>query len=390
MNVIVLSFDRLPKKLLGCYGNALIETPGFDRWAAESIVFEEHYAEDVRTEVASHAWWTGCYHFPRDASLFDGRRQLFDVLSAQQVTFRFLVEKPERHPVVPNPERVEAIRIKGDDDPEADPEEAPFAQLLFEGLKQIAELSSSKQPWLLWLKSRGLPNFLFESSFAKDATESHTPLREHCIEHVELLDDWLTYFFDQLEKQSALEQTCVILTAARGELLWDLPERVQIDPSIHPAVAQTPLMIRLPGNIQGSRRRSLVQSIDLPLTLLDLLGLDIAQIQMEGRSLLPLVRDEPTAERQYACFGSGPNTRAIATTEYLLTHSTPPGSGDEAQAKLFLQPEDFWLVNEVQDQHPDEVERLSATLERFMQAAAAAPPVDLPELATATPEIGAP
>ena len=72
MNVIVLSFDRLPSRLLGCYGNALIETPGFDRLASESIVFDEHYAEDLRTDAASHAWWTGCYHFPRDAKLATG------------------------------------------------------------------------------------------------------------------------------------------------------------------------------------------------------------------------------------------------------------------------------------------------------------------------------
>ena len=45
MRLIVLTFDRLPARLLACYGNEWMETPAFDQLAARSTVFEQHFAE---------------------------------------------------------------------------------------------------------------------------------------------------------------------------------------------------------------------------------------------------------------------------------------------------------------------------------------------------------
>ena len=45
MKAVVLTFDRLPAHLLGCYGNEWTETPGFDRLASLGSVFDQHFAE---------------------------------------------------------------------------------------------------------------------------------------------------------------------------------------------------------------------------------------------------------------------------------------------------------------------------------------------------------
>ena len=44
-NVIVVMFDSLQFNYLGCNGNTWIKTPNFDRFAKESALFENAYAE---------------------------------------------------------------------------------------------------------------------------------------------------------------------------------------------------------------------------------------------------------------------------------------------------------------------------------------------------------
>ena len=59
MNAIVVTFDRLPVGFLSCCGNSWIATPNFDRLAARSAVFEQHFAEGISPNSASQSWWSG-------------------------------------------------------------------------------------------------------------------------------------------------------------------------------------------------------------------------------------------------------------------------------------------------------------------------------------------
>ena len=43
---IVLSFDHLSRRCLGCYGHEWIETPNLDRLAGRAVVFDQHFAAD--------------------------------------------------------------------------------------------------------------------------------------------------------------------------------------------------------------------------------------------------------------------------------------------------------------------------------------------------------
>ena len=51
MNAIVVTFDRLPIGFLACCGNGWIATPNFDRLAAESALFDQHFAECPASET---------------------------------------------------------------------------------------------------------------------------------------------------------------------------------------------------------------------------------------------------------------------------------------------------------------------------------------------------
>jgi arylsulfatase A-like enzyme len=45
MNGVLLLFDRLPTRVLSCYGNLRAATPAFGRLAASSVVFDQHIAD---------------------------------------------------------------------------------------------------------------------------------------------------------------------------------------------------------------------------------------------------------------------------------------------------------------------------------------------------------
>ena len=63
MNVIVVVCNSVHLGFLGAYGNGWIETPNLDRLAAEGVVFDHHYPENLTTIPTRRSWWTGKYGF---------------------------------------------------------------------------------------------------------------------------------------------------------------------------------------------------------------------------------------------------------------------------------------------------------------------------------------
>jgi arylsulfatase A-like enzyme len=64
MNVVVVVCNSLHLGFLGPYGNGWIETPNLDRLAAEGVVFDHHFPENLTTLPTRRSWWTGRYGFP--------------------------------------------------------------------------------------------------------------------------------------------------------------------------------------------------------------------------------------------------------------------------------------------------------------------------------------
>jgi arylsulfatase A-like enzyme len=66
MNVIVVVCNSLHLGFLGAYGNAWIETPNLDKLAAEGVVFDHHFPENLTTLPTRRSWWTGRYGFAEE------------------------------------------------------------------------------------------------------------------------------------------------------------------------------------------------------------------------------------------------------------------------------------------------------------------------------------
>ncbi len=63
-NVILIMLDTLQFNYLGCYGNENIKTPNIDRFARQSVLFENAYTEGLPTIPARRALMTGRFTLP--------------------------------------------------------------------------------------------------------------------------------------------------------------------------------------------------------------------------------------------------------------------------------------------------------------------------------------
>lgn len=117
------------------------------------------------------------------------------------------------------------------------------------------------------------------------------------------IDDHLGQLFEELDRTGRLDDTLVIFTSDHGDLLGDhgLGEKELF----FEQVQNVPLIVVDPDpradRTRGTTDARLVQAIDVVPTVLEELGLAVPSHRVEGRSLLPLLRDGPDQSwREYA------------------------------------------------------------------------------------------
>jgi arylsulfatase A-like enzyme len=169
LKAVVLTFDRLPTHLLGCYGNEWTETPGFDRLAALGSVFDQHFAEVPGSVGPDHAWWTGRFeYFAEAADEEEGRAESdsnwIQRLGEQGVKCRLLAENTEG---LPSALFYSSEAVGGVTGLNARHDDVPIARLVQRGIEILSdvgpeakslEFEGDSQPELIWLHSAGVPS----------------------------------------------------------------------------------------------------------------------------------------------------------------------------------------------------------------------------------------
>lgn len=156
MRLIVLTFDRLPARLLACYGNEWMETPAFDQLAARSTVFEQHFAELPGEAGPAHPWWTGQLEYFDSAgeSAADAATTVSSLVAAG-VNCHLITERTEGLPL-------DAFssweQIEVEDSFDMDHAETPVAKLVQRALEVAVTPLERGQKEVLWLHSRGVPS----------------------------------------------------------------------------------------------------------------------------------------------------------------------------------------------------------------------------------------
>jgi len=284
----------------------------------------------------------------------------------------------------------ESIPVPVDFDELANPVDS-FAELVATAIQTIESFNDDVSPSLLWLKSQGVPDDWMSpeesdaepievvellqkmagSGFSSLTSAERTLIRRVYGECVMELDESLARLLEVCHSRGLLDDCLLIVAAAGGD---DLGERADIGEasarsmpsSLRGELIQGPLFVRIPGADVGTRRRALVQTIDMVPTLCDWFGIppDEANHACEGNSLLPVVRGEIEAVHDHLLI-AGDGARAVRTAAFQLNQGqlNQADFGDsEVETWLFAKPEDRWDVLDVADQYPAVVAELSERL----------------------------
>lgn len=173
LKAVVLTFDRLPTHLLGCYGNEWTETPGFDRLASLGSVFDQHFAEVPGPVGPNHSWWTGQFEYfsktpaklPTETpDSVDSGQNWLKRLGECGVKCRLLAEKTEG---LPTDLFYSSEAVGGVTGLNAQHEDVPIARLVQRGIEILnnsgglpssPDSADESKPELLWLHSAGVPS----------------------------------------------------------------------------------------------------------------------------------------------------------------------------------------------------------------------------------------
>lgn len=359
MNVLVLSFDQLPLSWLGCYGNAEWPTPNFDAVANRSVVYDQHYVNSVDFEQSSHVWWTE-------------QERLFELIQQQGGNINLLAEGDKDEQLIPVPEALWDF-IGSDSDGLA--ENSSFSRLIDRTLELLAVDENDKGK-LLWLKGLGLASkelppvaelaFVAEEQVGEPTEEM---LAEWCAVmsddelFVQLepdqqqdlqtifdaarllhLDQQLGRLWEAFSRLENLEQWLFIVTAGSGERSEHL-QTLQV---------KTPFLLYKADQESACRRDMLIQSADLPATILDWMKLSLENTS--GSSLLPTwEQPDLVLHEQIQCQGLH-GQKALCTREHFLIETDNEQAPPEYQLyalpsdpknKLDLATHDFEIVEQL-------------------------------------------
>jgi len=215
---------------------------------------------------------------------------------------------------------------------------------------------------------------------------------------VTMVDTWFGYLMRKVENLGLMENTAIILTSdhgyyfgEHGGLLGKMvfakdPETgrqvmgVWAHSLFYEEVTAIPLLIYVPG-VPPATYGGLTSAIDLMPTVMDIMGQEIPAT-VEGRSLLPMVKDQTVAGREYVVsahpfvnangivrsiddverVAQKDSTLTVTTDEWSLLYSTEPGLSE-----LYYLPEDPKQENNIIAQKPDKARELHQLLVKFMR-----------------------
>lgn len=183
------------------------------------------------------------------------------------------------------------------------------------------------------------------------------------------VDRSISRFLDDLRRRGLWERTIVVVTADHGELLGEHGLLGHTE-GLYEPILHVPMFVRHPGypGSAGAKIKALVERIDLPATFVESAGVPSDDLELQGRSLLPLLADPSAPWRSVAYASSKRNMaessdwiidqRAVRDERWKLIWSLPKGRWE-----LFDLREDPLETRDLSTERPDVVARLAFALE---------------------------
>ena len=163
-----------------------------------------------------------------------------------------------------------------------------------------------------------------------------------------LIDYQIGQILDYLEEQDLMKDTVILFTSDHGEMLGD---HYRMGKSIpYKEACTVPLAIRHPDWLNEVRCTSPVSLLDVSATILDIAGIDPMELKGErelafasilpSRSLLPIVKGEQAAIRDYTFTEYGKQWQMLETEEWKYVVWLQSDSPDAHREELYHKPTD--------------------------------------------------
>lgn len=337
-NFVVFVLDDLSWHDLGAYGNRDVRTPHLDALAHQGLVFDNAFLTTSSCSASRASLLSGKY--PHQ----NGATRLGDFLPEGQAIIPawlrasgyYTVEAGKLHEGAAAYRQFDQVISSSDDSILADwigvlasrPQDKPFLfwftsldpHLPYAPLDRAALAANAKpQPEQLHL-----PPYLYDGPGTRN-------LLARYYQEIQRADAHIGRIVQLLAEQNVLDNTYVFVVSDNGAQ-FPASKTTLLDNGI-----KTPLLVAGPGLAAGKRVPALVSTIDLAPTILDLAGLDAAQLvrdaTLPGHSLRPLLL-QPQARGRRAVYaeqyshGHFISKRAVRTEDYLYIHNLQPAEAD--------------------------------------------------------------
>jgi arylsulfatase A-like enzyme len=120
-------------------------------------------------------------------------------------------------------------------------------------------------------------------------------MKDYYDEFIRYCDKQFEDFINKLKARNMLDNTVIILSSDHGES-FEHGYFTHGGSFLYEQVTHIPLVIKEPGQNHGQVVDSLVEQIDIPATILDLVDIQVSS-WMEGRSLVPLMHGKRLSQR---------------------------------------------------------------------------------------------
>lgn len=383
MRAIMVMYDSLNRHMLEPYGCKWVQTPNFNRLAQRSVCFDTSYVGSMpcmpaRRELHTgrlnflHRSWSPLepwddsmpeilkengvythlisdhYHYWEDGgATYHTRYSSWDMYRGQEGDpWKGIVKEP------PKPETITRNRVTYQYRHDyanrtyiREHDDWPQVKCFDAGLEFIAD-NCGEDNWFLQLETfdphepfyapkefiekypdtyRGL---LYDWPEYRAFDETDTPedvehIRNQYAALMTLCDEQLGRILDIMDEKDMWKDTMLIVNTDHGIMLGEHEHWTKNVMPWWEETAHTPLFIWDPRcRKAGQRRRSLVTTIDIPVTLLEYFGMDIPE-DMEGKSLAPVIDHD---EKIHDCILFGIHGGHINITDGRYVYMRAPKS----------------------------------------------------------------
>ena len=403
-NILLLAIDSLLATHMSCYGYHHRTTPHIDKFAQESVLFENTFSPHVPTTPAYASMLTGT-----------------DCFSNQVVALRHkgnLTPKVKTLPEILRKEGYNTTCVGFTGNPSSrgfskylDYEawgssvdaRAPKAHNLNKvALPEIERLAKSDKPFFVMLRhmdphSPYLPPYPFDRMFyhgdecdpnnkSMDPVRNFKPFWDYFCTWMPLgitdkdyviaqydgaiayMDACIQRIFHQLEAMGILDDTIVVINGDHGETLYD--HECWFDHhGIYDVCLKVPLIIRFPKKLPMNKRVSgYNQHKDLVPTLLDLAGVK-TDAKFDGKSLIPMVNGKVSSHDSsfYITECTWMRKHGWRTPEWKLIVALEPDFHFKPPVELYNLIEDPEENNNLANKLPDVVAHLRALMDAYIE-----------------------